>query len=38
MNSEGQYMEKYQLFVVPIGDAKIVKYIEFYPIAPNLKY
>ena len=37
-NIEGQDMEKYKLFVVPIGNEKVKQKIEFYPRAPVLKY
>ena len=38
MNIEGQEMETYQFFVVPIGNAKITEETEFYPRALVLKY
>ena len=31
-------MKTYQLFVVPVGNAKIAEEIEFHPRAPVLKY
>ena len=37
MNIEGQEMERYQLFAVPIGNAKITEEIEFHPRAPVIK-
>ena len=38
MNIEGQDMETYQFFVVPIGNAKTMEVIDFHPISPVLKY
>ena len=38
MNIEGQDTETYQIFVVPIGNAKITEEIEFQPRATVLKY
>ena len=38
MNIEGQEMETYQFFLVPIGNAKITEEIDFHPRAPVLKY
>ena len=31
-------MERYQLFAVPIGNAKITEEIEFHPRPPVIRY
>ena len=38
MNIEGQEIVTYQIFVVPMSNAKISEDLEFYPRAPVLKY
>ena len=37
-NIRGQEIKTYQLYVVPIGSAKITEKIEFHSEAPVLKY
>ena len=37
-NIKGQDTKTYQLFVVPIGNAKNYRKIGFHPISPVLKY
>ena len=37
MNIEGQEMETYKIFLVPISNAKITEEIEFHPRAPVIK-
>ena len=38
VNIKVQDMKQYQLFIVPIGNAKITEIIEFHPESPMLKY
>ena len=38
MNNKGQEMNKYQFFVVKIGNDKIIEKIEFHPKPPVLEY
>ena len=38
MNIEGQYMETCQIFLFPMGNAKITEELEFHPISPVLKF
>ena len=38
MNIEGQDMETYKIFVVPIDNANITEEIEFHTRAPVLQY
>ena len=38
MNIKGQGTKTYQLYVVPIGNAKITENIQFHPEATVLKY
>ena len=37
MNSECQEMGTYQIFVVPMGNAKITEELDFHPRAPVLR-
>ena len=41
MNTEGQEMETYQIFVVPMGNTKITEELDFkacnYSVKPNIK-
>ena len=37
-NTGGDDMKTYQLFAVPIGNAKTTEQIQFHPATPVLKY
>ena len=38
MNTEGQDMETYQIFLALMGNAKFTEELKFHPISPVLKY
>ena len=38
MNIEGQDMETYQIYLIPMGKVKITEELKFHPRAPVLKY